>query len=110
MASGATIHFGTLVRDVEFDRPALVLSTGSTIAADLVIAADGTNSHVRMVMHPKSKPFLTGNVTLQANIARSVIFDDNDEYTKRLYEDPATQLYLGEDVFSFTSVAPNQNI
>lgn len=41
---GVQICFGSLVQQVDFERPAVQLSKGETVAADLVVGADGGRS------------------------------------------------------------------
>ena len=45
-----TVRFGCSVQHIDFARPAVQLSTGETVAADLVLGADGARSVCREAM------------------------------------------------------------
>lgn len=85
-----------------------MLENGSTVAADIVIAADGTNSGIRQIMFPGAERKLTDQYVFQANIPREAMYEE--EFTKPFYEDPATRVYLGPNSWSFASVAAHQSI
>lgn len=104
--SGAHVHFNSRVQSIDFDAPSLTLENDTIIRVDVIIAADGTNSFVRQTMAPSAQRELTDCYTFQCNISKEAMYTDK-EYAD-LYEDPATQLWLGQNSFSFMSVVPNQ--
>lgn len=108
VASGATVHFNARVDSIDFDAPSITLQGGTTIRTDLIIAADGTNSIVRQRMVPGTTREITDVYVFQANIPKAAMMQDSR--TRKLYADPATNVYLGPNTWSFNSVAPNQEI
>lgn len=59
-------------------------------------------------MVPNVKPKVLDQCVFQALIPRDVMYEHQD--TKELYEDPATHLWLGQNHFGISSVAPAQRI
>ena len=44
---GCTIRLGCEMQDVNFEEPAVILSDGTVVAADVVVGADGEHTCVR---------------------------------------------------------------
>lgn len=93
---------------MDFDAPSLEFVDGSVVLADLIIAADGTNSAIRQLMHPGAVSIPTDAYCFQASMSRQLV--EQQPELAHLYKDPATQIYMGQNMWSFTSIAPNQNI
>ncbi|QDS76432.1 hypothetical protein FKW77_004336 [Venturia effusa] len=95
VASGAVVHFGRKAKSVDLDTPAVTFD-------------DGTNSAVRTAIHPNAKSKVLDQCVFQAQIPREAMYESQD--TKELYDDPATHLWLGQDLFGLSSVSPVQSL
>ncbi|KAI8626273.1 FAD/NAD(P)-binding domain-containing protein [Xylariaceae sp. FL1651] len=63
------IKLGSEVKDINFDKPSILLSTGEEYKADLVLGADGQRSHCResLLGHP-DPPYSPGDVVYRVSV------------------------------------------
>lgn len=53
--AGAKFYFDKNIQSLDTETPAIVLTDGEVVAADLIIGADGTKSRIRQLLFPGSK-------------------------------------------------------
>lgn len=90
------------------ETPVVTFADGSVATADLVIGSDGSNSVLRLALHPGTKRTIRNDCVLQAIIPREVMY--KDEVTRKMYDDPALQSWLGPGAFSVASTMPHQEV
>lgn len=96
--------------DVAGDRPRIFFQDGTTIEADLVIAADGIHSVLRTAMFGPDAPRYTGLVSYRSVIPASAVeFEDSQAFIKWWGPDVDREvvtfpLTRGEEIFVFATV------
>lgn len=53
--NGVTIHYGSGMAHLDVNKPAIFLQDGSSVSADLIVAADGSGSRIRQSLYPQSR-------------------------------------------------------
>ncbi|WP_038170546.1 FAD-dependent monooxygenase [Tomitella biformata] len=112
------LHLGKRVAGVECgpgSGPAVSFTDGTSVAADLVIGADGIHSAVRTAMFGPEHPDFTGVVAFRAVVpaARVAGTPGLDSFTKWWGPDPDTQIVVfplsrGEEIFIFATCAQEE--
>lgn len=97
---GATIKTKARVLDVQIDHPGetatVILQGGQQEGADLVIGADGINSHLREVMTgQREPPVLTGDLAYRLLLSTKAMLEDPD--LAPFVTDPQVNYWLGPD-------------
>lgn len=107
-----TLRFGASVSGLHQDDSAatLTLADGSTIAADVVIGADGIHSRVRNALFGPDDPQFTGLVSWRAVVPRAKLagLDNLDSFTKWWGPESDRQIVTfplsrGEEIFVFAT-------
>ena len=68
-AAGVTLHLNATVEMIEDGvSPALVLSDGRRVEAELIVSAEGLHARARHLLNGKERPFFTGQVAWRATV------------------------------------------
>ncbi|KIW00546.1 uncharacterized protein PV09_07901 [Verruconis gallopava] len=108
ISAGASVQFDAPVQSVNLEAPSITLANGSTISADIIVGADGTNSVVRKAIFPGSERRVTNDYAFQASIPRDAMLADED--TREIYHMLAARPWLGPSSWALTSTAPHQEV
>lgn len=95
-ATNVTLRMGTRVEAYDFEEPAVKLTTGDTLKADLVICADGIKSTVRNIINGSPiEPQDTGDVAYRVLVPVKPLLADPE--TRHLVEQPWAVHWMGPE-------------
>lgn len=99
LALGVEIRLAADVTDVSFSNaPAVTLSTGETIAADVIVGADGLWSTIRdRILKRPSPPIETGDLAYRATISRQELEAFHDPGIDELLDKAEATAWLGPE-------------
>lgn len=91
---GVTVLLNSRVISSDLSAPSITLASGETIHADLIIGADGLNSHLRASLLGKpSPPYLTGDVAYRILISADLM--RADPLLAELVKRPIMSIWMG---------------
>ena len=91
---GVRLHFGSCVRDVDFERRVITCENGYTEEGDLMIAADGLWSTMRQTLVGQSfVPQPTGDPAYRIVLTADQI--DDDEELRSVMTQPGIRIWMG---------------
>ncbi|KAL9082952.1 MAG: hypothetical protein Q9165_008715 [Trypethelium subeluteriae] len=75
---GIEIKLGSEVKEIDFNKPSLCLSSGDVYGADLILGADGERSHCRgSLLGRKDPPYSPGDVVYRISVPTKDITEDH---------------------------------
>jgi salicylate hydroxylase len=99
LSLGVEIRLASDVTNVSFSNaPTVTLSTGESIAADVIVGADGLWSTIRdLILNRPSPPTETGDLAYRATVSRQELEDFHDPRIDELLNKAEVTAWLGPE-------------
>lgn len=100
---GVEMQLGSVVKDIDFTKPSILLEDGRTLEADLIVGADGERSFCRdaLLGHP-DPPHPSGDIVFRTVIPVEKLQEDSA--LTGLIDPPAIHFWLGPDAHALAYI------